>query len=257
MRVTHITTEQKFAQYALRESHKMFKLKPMSVGKNIRQLRKAKKMTILELASAIGSDVGNISRLERGLQGYSDTTLRKIAEALSVSVSELFMTEPSGDSAASYRIKSLENSERKDVYRVDVLDVTASAGHGSNTGDVVEIIRSIEYTPEYAKTMFGNRPQGSVMLINVRGDSMVGTLEPDDLIFVDTLIKFFDGDGIYVFDFNGDTFVKRLQKVKFELKVISDNKAYETWSITPEEMDMLHIQGKVLISQSQQIRRHG
>ncbi|WP_426762549.1 XRE family transcriptional regulator [Hafnia paralvei] len=227
------------------------------IGNKIRQIRKAKKMTILELANAVGSDVGNISRLERGIQGYSDAMLRKIADGLSVHISELFSTEDDGDTVDSYSVKSLSESGRKNVYRVDVLDVSASAGDGTNTGDVVEIIRSIEYVPEYAKTMFGNRPQGSVMLINVRGDSMTGTLEPGDLIFVDTLAKFFDGDGIYVFDFNGDTFVKRLQKVKFELKVISDNKAYETWSVTPDEMDMLHIQGKVLISQSQQIRRHG
>lgn len=143
------------------------------------------------------------------------------------------------------------------MYRVDVLDVSASAGNGASSGDVVEVIRSIEYEPEYARTMFGNRPQGSVMLINVRGDSMTGTIEPGDLIFVDIKTRHFDGDGIYVFNFNGDTFVKRLQKVKFELKVISDNKAYETWSVTPDEMDMLHISGKVLVSQSQQIKRHG
>lgn len=229
----------------------------MNVGEKIRLLRKAKKMTILELANAAGSDVGNISRLERGLQGYSDSTLRKIADALAVSVSEFFSSSTDSSAVESYSVKSLSPSIDTDVYRVDVLDVSASAGYGAGTGDVVEIIRSIEYVPEYAKTMFGNRPQGSVMLINVRGDSMTGTLEPGDLIFVDTLAKFFDGDGIYVFNFNGDTFVKRLQKVKFELKVISDNKAYETWSITPEEMDMLHIQGKVLTSQSQQIRRHG
>jgi len=39
--------------------------------------------------------------------------------------------------------------------------------------------------------------------------------------------------------------------------VISDNKTYETWALTQEEMNMLHVQGKVLVSQSQQIRKHG
>lgn len=229
----------------------------MKVGERVRQIRKAKKMTILELANAIGGDVGNVSRLERGLQGFSESMLKKVATALSVPVSELFTSDDSVDTVNKYSIESICDKQGGDVYRVDVLDVSASAGNGASSGDVVEVIRSIEYEPEYARTMFGNRPQGSVMLINVRGDSMTGTIEPGDLIFVDIKTRHFDGDGIYVFNFNGDTFVKRLQKVKFELKVISDNKAYETWSVTPDEMDMLHISGKVLVSQSQQIKRHG
>lgn len=229
----------------------------VKVGERVRQIRKAKKMTILELANAIGGDVGNVSRLERGLQGFSESMLKKVATALSVPVSELFSSDDSVDTVNKYSVESICDKQGGGVYRVDVLDVSASAGNGVSSGDVVEVIRSIEYEPEYARTMFGNRPQGSVMLINVRGDSMTGTIEPGDLIFVDIKTRHFDGDGIYVFNFNGDTFVKRLQKVKFELKVISDNKAYETWSVTPDEMDMLHISGKVLVSQSQQIKRHG
>ena len=65
----------------------------MSVGTNIRRLRKAKKMTILELATMVGSDVGNVSRLERGVQGYSQETLSKIASALGATVGDLFASE--------------------------------------------------------------------------------------------------------------------------------------------------------------------
>lgn len=143
------------------------------------------------------------------------------------------------------------------MYRVEVLDVSASAGGGAASKDVVEVIRSIEYEPEQAKLIFGSIPQEMVKLINVRGDSMQGTIEPGDLIFVDQRVRHFDGDGIYIFDFNGDTYVKRLQKVKSELIVISDNPKYREWSITEEELQMLHVSGRVMLSQSQQFRRHG
>lgn len=86
---------------------------------------------------------------------------------------------------------------------------------------------------------------------------MEGTIEPGDLIFVDVAVSSFDGDGIYVFDYNGDMFVKRLQKVKSELIVISDNPRYREWTISEDEMDMLHVAGRVMLSQSQQYRRHG
>lgn len=65
----------------------------MSVGKAIRRLRKARGMTILELAGLVGSDVGNISRLETGKQGYSQDKLEAIAVALGVEVRDLFIAE--------------------------------------------------------------------------------------------------------------------------------------------------------------------
>ena len=72
----------------------------MSVGATIRKLRKAKGMTILELATQVGSDVGNLSRLERGVQGYSQDTLEKLAVALGVTVGDLFATETNVDDLA-------------------------------------------------------------------------------------------------------------------------------------------------------------
>jgi len=229
----------------------------MKIGEKIRKIRKANKMTLSELALQVDSDVGNLSRLERGVQGFSPVLIEKIAAALSVPVSELFSSNEAGDTVDSYSVSSILKKGRNDVYRIDVLDVSASAGNGSPSKDVVEVIRSIEYVPDQARVIFGNRPETSVKLINVRGDSMEGTIEPGDLIFVDVAVSNFDGDGIYVFDFNGDMFVKRLQKVKSELIVISDNPRYREWSISEEEMHMLHVAGRVMLSQSQQFRRHG
>lgn len=229
----------------------------MKIGNRIRALRQKRGMTITELAEALESDPGNVSRLERGLQkSFTEEVLNKVAKALSVPVTELFICE---DLVNTVQTNSINNhtAREKNVYRVDILDVSASAGAGALSGEVIEIVNSIEYDVDYAKNVFGGRAEGTVTLINVRGDSMEGTINPNDLIFVDNKITSFDGDGIYVFDFNGDLFVKRLQKVKYELRVISDNKAYEAWSITEQEQDLLHIEGKVIASQPQQIRRHG
>ncbi len=228
----------------------------MNVGQRIRELRKAKKMTINQLASLTDWDVGNISRLERGMQGYSEASLKKIAEALEVPLSELFSFQDKKDTVDTYSINSLSQERRRDVYRVDVMDVSASAGNGNSNRDFIEVISSIEYVTEEARNLFGHRPANQVKLINVRGDSMQGTIEPGDLIFVDVGVNHFDGDGIYVFDFSGDLFVKRLQKIKTQLHVLSDNPLYREWQITDVEMDMLHVCGKVLLSQSQQFRRH-
>lgn len=55
----------------------------------------------MELATIIGSDVGNISRLERGEQGYSQAILEKIAGALEVRVADLFASEENVESLAT------------------------------------------------------------------------------------------------------------------------------------------------------------
>jgi SOS-response transcriptional repressor LexA len=69
----------------------------MTVGPTIRALRQARGMTILDLATAIGSDVGNVSRLERDKQGYTQDTLERIARALGVKISDLFGDKGNGD----------------------------------------------------------------------------------------------------------------------------------------------------------------
>jgi transcriptional regulator with XRE-family HTH domain len=48
-------------------------------------------MRLEDLAEKIGTDTGNLSRLERGKQGYDSETLqRKLAKAFGISIAELF-----------------------------------------------------------------------------------------------------------------------------------------------------------------------
>ena len=121
----------------------MFSNEDMKVGEKIRLLRKKNKYTLNEMALLVDSDVGNLSRLERGIQGYSDQLLRKIAKALDVPVAVLFSSDDEENTVDSYSVDSLNSREEKDVYRVDVLNVSASAGNGSPSKDIVEVVRSI------------------------------------------------------------------------------------------------------------------
>ncbi|EJZ2688071.1 helix-turn-helix transcriptional regulator [Escherichia coli] len=145
----------------------------------------------------------------------------------------------------------------KDVFRIEMLDISASAGNGLiQGGDVIDVIHAIEYRTDNAVSMFGGRPANHIKVINVRGDSMCPTIEPGDLIFVDVGINQFDGDGIYVFGFDDKIYVKRLQMIPDKLLVISDNQIYREWGITSENEHRFMVFGKVLISQSQTLKRH-
>lgn len=156
------------------------------------------------------------------------------------------------ESTAPYQVKPSLNG----IYRVDVLDVKASAGPGTLvTSDFIETIRAIEYTNEQARALFGNRPATHVKVITVNGDSMDGTISPGDQIFVDTGVTHFDGDGVYVFVFGKTLHVKRLQMQRDRLAVISDNPIYEKWYVEPEDEDAFYVMAKVLLRQSVDYKR--
>ncbi|SAT94563.1 putative phage repressor protein CI [Klebsiella pneumoniae] len=146
----------------------------------------------------------------------------------------------------------------KDVFRIDLLDITVSAGPGVINQEFVEILHSVEYAPAEARHMFDGRKAENIRIINVRGDSMSGTIEPGDLLFVDVSVRKFDGDGIYAFLYDDTAHVKRLQKMKDKLLVISDNKSYAPWEpIEKDEMNRVFVFGKVIGSMPQTYRKHG
>jgi transcriptional regulator with XRE-family HTH domain len=66
-------------------------IQPMHIGQVIREIREAHKATLEEVAFAADTNASNLSRIERGAQGYSPETLERIASALGVTVSELHL----------------------------------------------------------------------------------------------------------------------------------------------------------------------
>ncbi|MCZ9884741.1 helix-turn-helix domain-containing protein [Arthrobacter sp. B2a2-09] len=63
---------------------------PLAIGSRIRAARQAQRMTIGEVAEAVGLTKGFLSRLERDLGSPSVTTLVALCQILSVSIGDLF-----------------------------------------------------------------------------------------------------------------------------------------------------------------------
>lgn len=62
----------------------------MSLGSTIRKLRSLRGMTLNELATKTGSQVGNISKIERDIHKPNIDFLYRLAEALDYSVTDIF-----------------------------------------------------------------------------------------------------------------------------------------------------------------------
>lgn len=212
-------------------------------------------MTQKALGDAVGVSQAAIQKIETG-RAAQTTKLLDIAKALRV--------RPEWLSSGTGAMRDDGEDDKKpshmnhDVFRVDILDLAVSAGPGIVNQEFVEILHSVEYAPAEARHMFDGRKAENIRIINVRGDSMSGTIEPGDLLFVDISVKSFDGDGIYAFLYDDTAHVKRLQKMKDKLLVISDNKIYTPWDpIEKDEMNRVFVFGKVIGSMPQTYRKHG
>ncbi|MEL5618494.1 S24 family peptidase [Serratia nevei] len=187
-----------------------------------------------------------LSQLMTGKASFGEKAARRLEQSYGM---------PSGflDGTNDEQIAEQENQN----FKIEFLDVQASAGPGVISSEVVQTIRSIEYTDDHAVQMFGGKQASQIKMITVDGDSMAGTIELGDAIFIDVSKDYFSGDGIYVFLYKNHLHVKRLQMLPDHLLVHSDNPEYIDWVITEENEHKLKVIGKVLLSQSQAFKRHG
>lgn len=86
----------------------MPKNRGMNIGSVIREIRQAKGLTLEEVAYAAGTDGGNLSRIERGLQRCIPELLEQIAVSLNLPVSELYLRAESGRADAKKDIQKIK-----------------------------------------------------------------------------------------------------------------------------------------------------
>lgn len=179
----------------------------------------------------------------------------EIAQALGVSVDWLKTGKGEAPDFAKLEENSTAYKDEKPMLRLEVLDVYASAGNGSFvTGDLTSYTHAVEFENAYFAQVFQRANAKGLSIINVDGDSMEPTIGNGDLLFVDTTKSAYQGDGVYVFSYGENLYVKRLQFAGDELLVISDNPLYKEWRITSENEHKFQIHGKVEFMQGH-IRR--
>jgi len=134
-----------------------------------------------------------------------------------------------------------------DYLRLQHLDAEAGMGGARVNLDHPEIIGEQTLAREYIRQVVGFVPRpGRLVLLTGRGDSMLPTIAPGDLLIVDTGITAFDYDGLYLINLGNGQQVKRLvDRGGGQIHVCSDNRLYDPF-VMPE--DAL-IGGKVYLRQ--------
>ena len=206
----------------------MDKQTPNTYGQRIAFARKnIKKVSQEELGKLAGGlKQGTISGLESGKSDSTSSAL-EIARALGVSVDWLLtgkgeMNTPTTAIRQTSEVRQ-PNDIRDGYIYLDLLDVQAAAGNGVEMIEHPSVVTKMEIQEEWAQRTFGG-DLSRIMLITARGTSMSGTIENGDVLFVDSTVREYDGEGIYVITRGREVLVKRLQKLHGNrLEIISDN----------------------------------
>lgn len=124
------------------------------------------------------------------------------------------------------------------------LSPIVSAGNGSN----VECIDSVDKIGQLVLdvTMFKTTPPKNLYAMQVDGYSMVPMIFPDSWVVFEE-VGDFRGDGLYIVNWRNVLMVKLLQvNSAGNLRIVSVNKEYESYEVSPDDQSVFRIMGKVI-----------
>lgn len=130
-----------------------------TLGADLRALRKARGLTLSDLAEALGRSVGWLSQVERDLSEPSVTDLRHMAAALEVPVSMLFGQAPAPAQEAGYIVRS---GARRPI--------------GSGESGLVEALLSPDLTDDFEMVHSTFQPHSRIGEVVTRPTQEVGYL---------------------------------------------------------------------------------
>ena len=196
------------------------------------------------LARMIGLKQPSVFKIVSG-QTLNPKNILEIANVLGVNPHWLKTGEGSPDSDVLVFTSEKDNEH---ILRVDLLDVELAAHRsGIINQEYPDVISSIFFTHEGVKRILGRTTTDGVYMFKVPTDSMSPTITQNDIVFIDTNVKEYIGEGVYSFNLNGETYIKRLQRLPTGvIMALSDNPLYHPFEITEALFDTAEIIGKFI-----------
>jgi phage repressor protein C with HTH and peptisase S24 domain len=184
---------------------------------------------------------GELSGLLSGKKSFGEKKARKLEQQAGMPPSWLdgLAGNLDGNSQPPLTSQAIARTEIRPGYvRFPLLEGFAGMGRGDYIGDYPEVVEFVEVTKEWAAEALKRVPHGHVRVITGRGQSMRGTYNDGDLVFVDSRVKAFVDDAAYVFRYGGRVQIKRLQWLGGKLRIVSSNPEFPAVEVAPEELEI-------------------
>lgn len=218
---------------------------PVVMANRIRELRKARRLTMEGLARLANTTASQINKLEKGERRLTDEWMHRLAEALDCSAASL-MVERHG------RAGPIDRSGPS--LTIAEIDVRAGAGGGGlarveiapdGTGGTVstdELKGYWTFPEDYVRGELHVRP-ADASIIEVRGDSMSPTLLPGDRIMVDSGDRTPSPPGVFAMWDGFGVVAKRIEIVPntdpVKIMIKSDNPNHDDYERSIDEISVI------------------
>jgi len=198
----------------------------------IKQKREEKKLSQSELGRLLGLSQQHIQRFENGYP-VSVKHAPKLAEILDIDIKELLPDE----------LKDYSPSE-KGVVKIDILDVSACCGIGVENF-TEKVVGQHMMTLPALRELTSSLPE-NIKIIKTIGESMVPTIYPNDVVWIDISVTSPTSDGLYALIVGSELMIKRIQINPFDnsATIISDNQQYTNFK--QEDYKNIRVAGKVI-----------
>lgn len=196
-----------------------------------------------QLADFAGVSKGLVGQWFNGSTGLGAKPLSAFDKKTRFSIN--WLTEGTGDKYKTHVLPAITESESEDRIRFPRLNAEATCGAGTINDHYIEVVDYVTVASAWAREKLGGN-LNKIQVITARGDSMEPTIEDGDVMFVDTAIEAFEGDGLYLLWYIDGLKAKRLQStVGGGLMIISDNSSYRTETVSGEDLNAVHIIGRI------------
>ena len=189
------------------------------IREHIKNLCVARHLSLREVSLAIGKESSYLFQyIKKGVPKHLPIqTAQKLAIVLEVPVQDIMDVD----------LEAIRTAE--DIVRIDVIDVSACCGNGQEVS--TETVIGQQLMTRNALRQYTFSPPESIKIIRAVGDSMLPTINPNDIVWVDISTKTPSSDGLYLLRVGNDLLIKRIQIDPFtnQATIKSDNPAYASF----------------------------
>lgn len=212
----------------------------MKIKDKMKILREQQGLTQEDLARISGVSIQSIRRYEsKDDANITLDILGKIASALNSNVVYFVSQMSPNQIFLSPNVEKVSPNPPNPIsIAIPVYDeVFASAGAGRLNDECISFY--LHFEKAFLKSYFKLTNTEHLALLRLEGDSMMPTLPPNARLLVQASTQFKEGQ-IVLCRLDDELFVKRLQKQP-ELKLLSDNKAYEPIALVGKDYELLSV----------------